>query len=341
MGGTLPARKSQGFLYILDTSTAWYEQAQLTIHVKAYNVTRPLTIVLEPGEIGAPYDKAWQDPTSGRVRDLAEVTRILSRTYARNGFMPLEVGPPEEMFKVMGRRVEPHDHPADPADMSITPPDPPDAYKVMQKLEDWGYQVVNGETDYETHQVPVTHTYPDAVSNLHVVRAIVPSISQRVVDEFIHFGVTTVAGSILAITEAWNRINDNRPQHEKLRLREIILAFWTSHLGRAARDLRAIIYFDPIENVLRNELFQAIYRLMRRDILTNLILNRDTESSQELRAFSLLLERALFCIGVHKMLEEFEEFEEVSITSFEFLPVLTGDSIDRSKPRFHFRINFS
>ncbi|KAG8165218.1 hypothetical protein KVR01_005493 [Diaporthe batatas] len=306
-----------------------------------YNITRPLTIVLEPGEIGAPYDSAWRDPTSGRARDPAEVARILSRTYARNGFMPLEVGPPDEIFKVLGRKVEPRDHPADPADMSIMPPDPPGTYKVIQTLAERYYRVLDGDPDYETHQVPVAQTYPDAVSSFHVVRIIVPFISQRVVDEFIHFDAATTAGNTLAITEAWNRVNDNRPQGQKLRLREIILAFWTSHLGRAALDLRAIIYFDPAEHVLRNELFQAIYRLMSRDILTNLIVNRDTESTEEMRSFNLLLERAPFCIGVHKMLEEFQEFEEVSITSFEFLPVLTGDSIDKNKPRFNFRINFS
>lgn len=313
----------------------------LTIHVEAYNINRPLTVVLEPGDPGAPYNRAWRDPTSGRQRDQAEVIGILSRTYARNGFMPHEVGRPEEIYNVMGRRVEPRDHPAAPTDMFITPPDPPDSYKEIRRLEDWGYEITYGDSDYETHRVPVAHTYPDVVSNFHVVRVTVPSISQRLVDELIHFDVTTAAGNTLAITEAWNNINDTRPWGQKLRLREIILAFWVSQLGRAARELRSIIYYDPVENVLRNVLFQAIYRLMSRDILTNLTLNKRTESSRENQAFSLLLDRAPFCIGVQKMLEEFQEFAEVSITSFDFLPVLTGDSIDRSKPRFHFRINFS
>ncbi|POS81067.1 hypothetical protein DHEL01_v200534 [Diaporthe helianthi] len=320
----------------IDRSTRDWEALYL-----AYNISRPLTIVLEPGGAGAPYDKVWQDPTSGRVMDPAEVINILSRTYARNGFLPLEAGRPEEIFKVMGRRVEPWDHPADPTDMSITPPGPPDAYKVIQKLGDWGYQVIDVDSNYETHQVPVASTYPDAVSNFRVVRIIVPSISQRVVTEVIHFDVTSAAGNTLAITEAWNKINDNRSEGEKLRLREIILAFWVSHLGRAARDLRAITYYDPVENVLRNELFQAIYRSMGRGILTNLTLNRETESPEETRAFNLLLERAPFCIGAHRMLEEFQEFAEVNMKSFEFLPVLSGDSINKTKPRFHFRINFS
>lgn len=59
-----------------------------------------------------------------------------------------------------------------------------------------------------------------------------------------------------------------------------------------------------------------------------------------MQAFNLLLERATFCIEAHKMLEEFQESEEVIITSFELRPVLAGHDVDKSKPRFHFRINF-
>jgi len=311
--------------------------------LEAYNITRSLTIVLEPGEIGPPFDSIWRDAISGQAPDQTEVAKVLSRTYARNGFIPFEFGSLDETsYKVMGRRVEPCDHPAAPTDMSITPPHPPDAYKVIQKLEDWGYQVLDDDSDEDMNQILLEPQYPDVGSQFQAIRITVPSIGLGVVDEFIHCDVGTTAGNTLAITQAWNTsIRDERPQDEKLRLRDIIIAVWVSHTGRAARDLSAIMYYAVIEPVLRDELFQLVYQMMGQNILTELALNRETESTQEKEAFSLLLQRAPFCIGVNKMLEEFREFAEVRITSFQFFPFDAGDPAQADKPGFQFRINFS
>lgn len=178
----------------------------------------------------------------------------------------------------------------------ITPPNPSGAFKVIQKLEDWGYHVVDDDSDDELNQLLVAISYADVESQYQAIRITVPSISQRVVDVFIYFDMGTAAGNTLAITQAWNFRRDERPQHEKLALRDIILAFWVFNLGRAAHDLSAIIYYSVIEEVLRHELFQLVYQMMDEDILAHLALNRETESSREKEAFDLLLKRAPFCI---------------------------------------------
>lgn len=307
--------------------------------MEEYNITRPLTVLLEPGEMRPPYDFMWQDPVTGRRRDLTEVAEILSRTYSRNGFIRLWGGPPDLSYKMMGRRVEPWDHAAARTDMAIAAPRPPDTYKEIQNLEDWGYTVYDDDSDKEAHDIVIRDTYPGVEESQHqAIRIFVPSLSQRVVDEFIYFDAGTTAGNTLAITQAWNKNRDNRPKHEKLPLREIILAFWVLHLRRAPHDLSAIIYYVVVEEKLEEELFHAVYNLMGEDVLTNLTLNRETESLQEKEAFTLLLEEAPFCIGAGKMLEEFEEFAGVRIKSFEFLPIDTEDPEKADKPPFHFRI---
>lgn len=308
--------------------------------MEEYNITRSLTILLQPRGIGSPYDTIWREPRSGQRPDEMEVARALSRTFVRNGFMPFRGESLDNMFRVMGRRVELRNHAAAPSDMSFTPPNPPGAYKVIQKLEDWGYHVFDDGSDDELTQILVTITYADAESQYQAIRITVPSISQQVIDEFIYFDIGTAAGNTLAITQAWNLRGDQRPQHEKLALRDIILAFWVFNLGRVAHDLSAIMYYSVIETVLRDELFQLVYQMMDEDILTHLALNRETESPQEKEAFDLLLKRAPFCIGINKMLEEYQEFAEVRIESFEFLPFDTEDPAQAELPPFQFRINF-
>lgn len=309
--------------------------------MEEYNITRPLTVLLEPGEIGPPYDNIFRDPISGSVPDPTEVEKILTRTCARNGFIPLWGELPDERYKAMGRRVEPRDHPAAPTDKAITPPDPPIEFKTIQKLEDWGYNVYDDDEDEDLHRVIVGDTYTDVgVSQFQAVRIPAPSTDRLLLDEFIHFDVGTTAGNTLAVTQAWNKKNDARPRDEKLPLRDIILALWVSHLGRAAHDLSAIIYYGVIEKELADRLFPFVYALMDKDMLTKVVLNRETTSPQEERAFSLLLKEAPFCIGVNKMLEEFEEFAGVYITSLEFIPLDTEDPDPESKPPFHFRIEF-
>lgn len=300
-----------------------------------------MTILLEPGEIGPPYDNILRNPITGRIPDLTDLDSILKRTFERNGFIPLWGGPPGEGYKTMGRRVDPWDHPAAPADMAITPPDPPNAFKMIQKLEDWGYNVYDDDSDKFLHHVIMGDTYPDVEeSQFQTIRITAPSTGRQVIAELIHFDLRTTAGNTLAVTQAWNKKNDDRPRHEKLPLRDIILALWVFRLRRAAHDLSAIIYYGVIEKELADNLFQSVYLLMGQDILTNLVLNRRTESPREKRAFSLLLNEAPFCIGFNKMLEEFEEFTGVCIHSFEFLPIDSEDPDQASKPPFHFRIKF-
>lgn len=330
--------------YSIELSTEQYiyrlVPLRLTIRMEEYNITRSLTILLQPRGIGSPYDNIWRHPISGQVPDEMGVARTLSRTFARNGFMPFRGKPLDNGYRVMGRRVEPRDHPAAPTDMSITPPNPPGAYKVIQKLEDWGYNVFDDDSDDELNQILVQVTYADVESQYQAIRITVPSVSREVIDEFIYFDIGTTAGNTLAITQAWNFRRDDRPQHEKLALRDIILGFWVFNLGRAAHDLSAIMYYSVIETVLKDELFQLVYQMMDEDILTHLVLNRETESPQEKEVFDLLLKRAPFCIGVNRMLEEYQEFAEVHIKSFEFLPFDTEDPAQADNPPFQFRINF-
>lgn len=310
--------------------------------MQEYNIARPLTILLEPGELGPPYSNRWRAPTSRRVWDPTEVDKILSRIFARNGFIPLCDEPPDERYKMMGRRVEPWDHPAAPTDIAITPPDPPVSFKVIQKLDDWEYNVHDDNSDEDLHRVIVGDTYPDVdVSEFQAIHITTPSAGRLLIDELIYFDARTTAGNTLAVAQAWNKKNDERPRHEKLPLRDIILALWVFHLRRAARDLSAIIYYGVIEKELVDRLFQLAYGLMGKDTLTNLVLNRESQSPQENRAFSLLLKEAPFCIGVNKMLEEFEEFTGVFIKSLEFIPMDTEDPDQASQPPFHFRINFN
>lgn len=242
----------------------------------------------------------------------------------------------------MGRRVDPRDHPAAPTDKAITPPNPPLAYKTIQKLEDWAYEVYDDDSNKEVNGYMVQDTYPDVEeSQFQTIVIHAPSFGPDTIDELIYFDVGTSAANVLAVTNARNKEDDKHPPEEKLPMRDIILAFWVIYLGRAARDLNAIIYYSVVEPALSDRLFQFIYGLMGQDILTDLVLNREAESPQERRAFSLLLEEAPFCIGVNKMLQEFEEFAGVNIQSFEFLPVDAEIVPSTNKPPFNFRIKFS
>lgn len=97
--------------------------------MEEYNITRPLSIILEAGALGAPYAGDWQDPITGDEMDDDAKIPVIARAYERNGFMRLNPGDDGYFMPnyVMGRRVDPEDHPAAPGDMAIVPPNPPDS----------------------------------------------------------------------------------------------------------------------------------------------------------------------------------------------------------------------
>lgn len=213
----------------------------------------------------------------------------------------------------------------------------PDGTKRIQRLSDWGYRVHNHEVYYKAvemvystaipqdqcHAREITHPGYHAVDNM---------------DVFDYFDAGSVAGDTLAVSEAWNEF-DPRPRHEILRLRDIYLAFWVHELDRPPQGLRRFLYFTIKEEVLRNTLWPWIYALMGEQITEILIIRRDARSAGEQRAFDALLERAPFCIGVQKMLDEYSEFAGVSIVAFEFLP--EPPSSASRLITFHFRITLA
>ncbi|KAI7782732.1 hypothetical protein LA080_012923 [Diaporthe eres] len=70
--------------------------------------------------------------------------------------------------------------------MAITPPDPPVAYKMIQKLEDWGYHVSDDDSDKELHRVFMGDTYPDVEeSQFQAIRITAPSTGRLAIDELI------------------------------------------------------------------------------------------------------------------------------------------------------------
>lgn len=100
----------------------------LTNHMEAYNITRPLSVMLEAGELQPPYNGDWQDPMTGEDMGFRDRMLTISRVYERNGFIRLIPLDPRDILpnNVMGRRIDPADHPAAPGDMAIVPPNPPD-----------------------------------------------------------------------------------------------------------------------------------------------------------------------------------------------------------------------
>ncbi|KAG6354070.1 hypothetical protein INS49_005041 [Diaporthe citri] len=89
-----------------------------------YNLNGPLTILLEPGLLGSAYRSNWTSSINpGLEMTFSERIRTVGRAYERNGFLYLNQ---EEDEELMGRRVDPRDHPAAPGDVAIMPPDPPD-----------------------------------------------------------------------------------------------------------------------------------------------------------------------------------------------------------------------
>lgn len=96
--------------------------------MEAYNITRPLSVMLEAGELGEPYNGDWQDPVTGDEMEYSDRMRLIARAYERNGFMRLIRPHPRDILpnNVMGRRIDPEDHPALPSDTAIVPPNPPD-----------------------------------------------------------------------------------------------------------------------------------------------------------------------------------------------------------------------
>lgn len=68
----------------------------------------------------------WQVIEETRPMEMHEMLNAIRRVYERNGFMRLNMVP-DTIFldEVMGRRVDPGDHPAAPGDVAMVPPHPP------------------------------------------------------------------------------------------------------------------------------------------------------------------------------------------------------------------------
>lgn len=215
----------------------------------------------------------------------------------------------------------------------------PDGSKVVQRLEDWGYEVSDFMEDF--HKDYITETYPLIQEDeYHAIRVTAPSVTRESIDELLYFDPDTIAGDTLAITEAWNKRGDTRPRHEKLPLRDIIVAIWVGRLNRPLRDLRALMYYTVVEADLRDEHRSFVYRLLAEEPTADLVLHRNSESSQEAEAFNFLLNNTPFCIGAGKMLEEYPDYAGVRVESFEFLPN-TAEGMPIDEPVFNFRINMN
>ncbi|KAI3395965.1 hypothetical protein diail_604 [Diaporthe ilicicola] len=212
----------------------------------------------------------------------------------------------------------------------------PDGSKRIQRLQDWGYTV--RDADHKS----IRHDVNDLLFGGGEFRGydIFPQ-GKGMVDQLIVFDSDSAARDVLAVNAAWNT-GDQRPKHEKLPLRDILLAVWVHHLNRSVHDLRHLVYFNVVQEDLNDDLRPEVYELMGEDMKDNLVVHSQGEAPGEAEAFSLLLEKAPFCIGAQKMLEEYPEFSEVEIVSFEFLPIVLefGDYLDNEPPYFDFRINF-
>lgn len=117
-GGTLPAGKSRlGRLKCLNKAEL------IRPYETAYNITRPLSVVLQAGILGPPHDGNWTD-ADGNELDWFPHLDAIARGYERCGFMRL-VADPDSFDYYMGRSVDPADYTAAPGDMAIVPPNPP------------------------------------------------------------------------------------------------------------------------------------------------------------------------------------------------------------------------
>ncbi|KAK2606739.1 hypothetical protein N8I77_005470 [Diaporthe amygdali] len=211
-----------------------------------------------------------------------------------------------------------------------------DGFKRVQRLEDWGYQVDDTEIDSLPYMVENLYS---AGCEYQACKITFPAESKQSIDELVYFGSNTMARDVLCINEAWNARRDSRARHEKLPLRDILLGLWVFNLNRSAHDLKHLVYFTVIEASLNHTLRPHVYRLLGEDMRNQLVIHRESESSQEAEAFSLLIEEAPFCAGAEKMLREYSEFSDVHIASFDFLPVIL-EGMDDDEPFFDFRINF-
>ncbi|KAG8157379.1 hypothetical protein KVR01_012763 [Diaporthe batatas] len=89
----------------------------------AYNLNRPLAVLLQAGMLSPPYDGGWLD-ANGDEMDWIPQLDAIARGYMRGGFMRL-VQDKDSLDYYMGRGVDPADYPAAPGDMAIVPPNPP------------------------------------------------------------------------------------------------------------------------------------------------------------------------------------------------------------------------
>lgn len=214
----------------------------------------------------------------------------------------------------------------------------PDGSKAIQRLEDWGYEVES--VDISTEVDTLLEEYPTLdPSECKVCRIILPSVTDKTIDELLYFNSDTRFGDTLVCKQAWNEEFDWRHKHEKIPLREILVSFWVGHLNRPARDLKRIMYYMVVQEDLFEKLRPFVYRLMGEDVTTNLVIHREPESPQEAEAFDALVTRTPFCNGASKMLQEYPEFEGVQIESFEMLPMTADNPLSQDEPYFSFRIN--
>lgn len=216
----------------------------------------------------------------------------------------------------------------------------PDGSKVVSRLEDWGYEAHNLVVEEDKYQYLIKETYPIIdESEFHGIHVTVPSNGREVIDELIYFDAATIAGDTMAVSEAWNERGDTRPKHEKLPLRDILVSLWVHRLNRPLRDLRNVIYYVVVQEDLRDQHRRFIYRLLGEDLTNELVVHKNSESSQEAEAFNFLRDNTPFCIGAQKMLEENPDYSGIQIQSFEFLPPEAEKGPNNPDPWFHFRIN--
>lgn len=214
----------------------------------------------------------------------------------------------------------------------------PDGSKQIQRISDWGYRITN----YDVFSDIVHEVYPGFEQKEFHGR----TISHRAatfshLDRLVYFDVSTVAGNVLAISDACNKFDPRLP-HEKLALRDMLLGMWVHELDRPVGSLKCFLYFNVVEEVLNEQLRAHIYRLTGKRLNQWLLVRRNTRRREEGEAFSMIFERAPFAIGVQKMLNEYAALSGRAIESFEFLPNIDTELADLGiDPIFDFRITLT
>jgi hypothetical protein len=178
--------------------------------------------------------------------------------------------------------------------------------KSIQSFEAWGYVVDPNAEGYKGVEFTAGEKHcniyhPDAVDATMPINT---------------FSVTEDKG-MLKIPRAFNQSPDydRRPKHQKLKVRDQIVSYWSMVENRSLKDLKKIHYTAVIERNLRDRM-EEVYEMKGADEFDELTLQPPEP------AFQLLLTNTPFLAGVQKMLDEYaDKFAGKTIQSCTFHPI--------------------